>query len=73
LREQYWRAEVAEYWIVDARNSPVEFQVLRRGPRGYSAVRKQEGWQRSTMLGLSFRLLEQTDAAGNPDYVLQTR
>src|SRR5262249_30799052 len=33
LRQAYWEAGVAEYWIVDVRKEPIRFEILRHGKR----------------------------------------
>jgi Uma2 family endonuclease len=73
LREAYWQAGIAEYWLVDARRGPVKFDLLRRGAKGYTAVRKQGGWVRSLVLSHSFRLTQTTSSIGHPDYLLEVR
>lgn len=73
LRELYWRAGIAEYWLVDARGDPLEFDVLRHSAKGYAATRKQAGWSKSTVFGRSFKLSRHTDALGHPEYTLHVR
>jgi len=36
-------------------------------------VRTQGGWAKSAVFGKSFRLTEQTDPLGHPDYTLAVR
>jgi Uma2 family endonuclease len=69
-RELYWRAEIPEYWLVDARREPLRFDVLHRGRRGYVATRPKGGWLFSAVFGCSFRLTQQSDPLGNPEYTL---
>jgi Uma2 family endonuclease len=73
LRQAYWEAGIREYWLVDARKEPLLFTILRHTAKGYSAVRKQDGWLKSAMFGKSFRLTSQPDFQGNPDYTLEVR
>ena len=73
LRQRYWAAEVTEYWLVDARKEVVHFDILRRGRRGYTAARAQDGWLRSGVFGRSFRLTRQADPLGHPRYTLEVR
>lgn len=68
LRELYWRAGIAEYWLVDARADPVKFDILRRAARGYVATRRQEGWLRSNVFQREFTLRQEKDALGHPRY-----
>jgi Uma2 family endonuclease len=73
LRELYWQAGVREYWLVDAREGKLDFQVLRGGSRGYVSARKQSGWAKSMVFGRAFRLTEQTDRLGLADFTLHIR
>jgi len=56
LRELYWMAEVAEYWLVDARGEGLKFDLLKRGVKGYTNIRPQDGWVKSKVFGRAFRL-----------------
>jgi hypothetical protein len=38
LRQGYWYAGVREYWLVDARKEPLQFDILRHTARGYAAA-----------------------------------
>jgi Uma2 family endonuclease len=73
LPDLYWRAGVAEYWLVDARGARLEFSILRRESKGYVASRKQAGWVKSVVFDRSFRFTRQLDDAGNPEYSLAVR
>ncbi|HWG46073.1 MAG TPA: Uma2 family endonuclease [Gemmataceae bacterium] len=74
LRELYWQAGVLEYWLVDARGATPRFDILRRGPKGYTATRKQTGgWNKSNVFGRSFQLVRKLDPLGDPLYVLNVR
>lgn len=73
LRDLYWHVGITEYWLVDARTDRLIFTIVHHAPGGYVAGRKQAGWSKSRVLGRSFRLTCQADAAGNPDYTLATR
>jgi Uma2 family endonuclease len=72
LRELYWRAQIPEYWLVDARNNRTQFDILRRTRRGYVAAQVQRGWRRSDVLGKEFRLRAGADEIG-PHYSLLVR
>jgi Uma2 family endonuclease len=72
-RDLYWKAGIPEYWIVDARGEGVDFVVLKRGSKGYTAVRPKDGWLKSAVFGKSFRLTRSTDAFGDPTFRLETR
>jgi Uma2 family endonuclease len=73
LRDLYWQAGIAEYWLVDARGERLNFEILRHTPKGYVALRRQGGWLKSNVFNKSFRLTRQVDALGNPDYSLEVR
>ncbi|MCC6419213.1 MAG: Uma2 family endonuclease [Gemmataceae bacterium] len=73
LRERYWKAGIAEYWLVDARGKRLAFDILRHTAKGYVATRRQGGWLRSAVFGRSFRLTRQDDPLGNPEYSLEIR
>jgi Uma2 family endonuclease len=73
LRRLYWQAGVSEYWLVDARGEQVIFEILRHTPKGYVPVRKQAGWQKSTVFGKSFKLTVQPGPDGHPEYTLLVR
>jgi len=57
----------------DARKEPLQFDIFRRGPRGYTTTRKQDGGVKSVVFGKSFRLEVHPDEAGHPEYTLRMR
>lgn len=72
LKELYWRAGIAEYWLVDARTDEVQFDILRRGRKAFGARRKDRGgWMQSRVFGRSFRISRTTDELGNPQFKLE--
>jgi Uma2 family endonuclease len=73
LRQLYWKADIQEYWLVDAREAPLSFEILRHTAKGYVAVRQQAGWVKSAVFGMSFRLTQETDELGHPRYALEMR
>ena len=73
LRDAYWQAGVKEYWLVDARMDPVNFEILRRGARGFASSRKQDGWLKSNVFGKSFRFVQTVDESENPEFILEVR
>lgn len=73
LREQYWLAEIEEYWLVDARKEHLEFDILRYSPKGYVPARKVDGWMKSKVFGKSFRFTYDLDRRGEPEYTLEVR
>lgn len=73
LQKYYWEAGIPEYWLIDARKPPLTFDIFRHSLRGYTAARKSGGWIKSGVLGKSFRLAEETNGMGHPDYTLQVK
>lgn len=73
LRRGYWDAGIREYWLVDARNEPLEFDILRHAPNGYRTTSKKDGWIKSAVFGKSFRLTHTTSEYGDPEYTLEVR
>jgi Uma2 family endonuclease len=72
LRKAYWEVDIREYWLVDARKA-LKFEILRHGPRGYVAGRKQDGWVKSAVFGKSFRLTQTKSPLGHPEFTLEVR
>lgn len=73
LREGYWQAGIREYWLVDARQAPVKFEILRHGAGEDAPARKRNGWVRSLVLGKSFRFTQTVGRLGHPEYMLEVR
>ncbi|HEX5270490.1 MAG TPA: Uma2 family endonuclease [Gemmataceae bacterium] len=73
LRKAYWEADIREYWLVDAREEPVKFEVFRHAPRGYAATRKSDGWVKSAVFGKSFKLTRGANDLGHPEFTLAVR
>lgn len=73
LRRDYWEAGIPEYWLVDARREPLQFDILRHTARGYSVTRKQDGWVRSRVFNRSFRLTVSTGAHSYPEFRVEVR
>ncbi len=71
LRKLYWRAGIPEYWLVDARKSLVQFDILSWTERGYSATRRRQGWVKSKVFGRSFLLETKPDRLGHPQFFLR--
>lgn len=66
LPEAYFRAGVAEFWLVDARGESLVFRIHVRGESGFEAVEPDsEGFQPSGVLTCSYRLEGRRDAQGN--------
>ncbi len=73
LRQDYWTAGVREYWLVDAREEPLIFDILRYTPKGYRTTPNKDGWMKSAVFGKSFRLTQQTNDHGDPEFTLEVR
>jgi Uma2 family endonuclease len=73
LRQAYWQAGIREYWLVDARQEPIRFDIFRRTAKGYTATRKRDGWLKSAVFGKSFQLSQRVNAVGHPEYTLAVR
>lgn len=74
LRDLYCRANIAEYWLVDARGSSPRFNILRHKAKGYVPTPRQAGgWLKSAVFGKRFRLTQQTDPLGHPQYTLEVQ
>lgn len=71
LKEAYWQAGIAEYWLVDARGETPRFDIFRHGPKGYQAVRKHDGWVKSKVFGRSFKLERKNGRRGYPEFTLR--
>jgi Uma2 family endonuclease len=74
LPVSYWRAGIAEYWLVDARRERLLFRIHARGAEGYEpAPVDGEGFQLSAVFGRRFRLERRRDARGRWVFDLQSR
>jgi Uma2 family endonuclease len=73
MRQAYGESEVREYWLVDAREDPLQFDVFRHTSRGYVAARKQDGWLKSAVFGKAFRLTQRMNRLGHAEYTLEVR
>jgi Uma2 family endonuclease len=73
LRDAYHKAQVNEYWIIDARGHDIDFQILHWRKTGYVAAVRKAGWQRSRVFGRSFRLTRTRDRRGGWRYSLAVK
>src|SRR5438445_8120132 len=73
LRELYWKAGIAEYWLVDVRKDVPQFDILRHSPEGYASTDAVDGWFSSGVFGHSFQLVRQTDPLGHPLFVVNVK
>jgi Uma2 family endonuclease len=65
LRELYWKAGIAEYWLVDVREGSLSFEILSHTLDGYIPAPAAEGWLRSQVLGKRFQLQQKNDPLGH--------
>ena len=70
LRGLYWKAEIPEFWLVDARGAEPRFEILRRGEKDYVAVEPQDGWLTSTVFQRQFQIVKQTNPLGQPQFIV---
>lgn len=73
LRELYWKAQIPEYWLVDARKDEIRFDILRHTAESYQATPIDQGWLRSDLLGRSFRIQRDSDPLNLPQFVVQVK
>lgn len=73
LRAAYHRAKIPEYWLIDAREKEIDFQILSWRKSGYAAVPSKDGWTVSKVFGRSFRLTRKKDRLGGWKYTLEVR
>jgi len=74
LMESYWIAGIDEYWLADGRHEKLEFNIFRRGPKGYTPTRHLAGgWLRSAVYGHAFRFVRSIDQRGDPIFTLIVR
>jgi Uma2 family endonuclease len=70
LRDLYWKAEVPEFWLVDARGSVPFFEILARADDGYQASPGPVGWQKSKIFNKSFQINKSTNPLGHPLFTM---
>jgi Uma2 family endonuclease len=73
LRLAYWRAGILEYWLVDAREPQISFQILHWRKKGYGADQAKGGWQRSRVFQQHFRLSRAMSRMGLWEYTLESK
>lgn len=70
----YYRANVTEFWLVDARCENLLFQIYRRGSAAYEpAPMDTVGYQYSAVLACWYRLERYRDDAGDWAYELKEK
>jgi Uma2 family endonuclease len=73
LREQYYKAEVSEYWLINARGRRIDFQILIWKPEGYVSAGTRAGWQFSPLFQHWFKLERKKDRIGLWEYTMHTK
>jgi Uma2 family endonuclease len=73
LRAAYWRAGITEYWLVDAREPEIHFQILHWRKKGYVAAPVSVGRQHSRVFHGDFRLTRESSRLGLWEYTLEMR
>jgi Uma2 family endonuclease len=73
LPKRYYRAGIAEYWLIDARKDNIEFHIFPRGKRAFTAAPQRGGWRRSKVFGRQFRLERKQHALGPWMYTLHVK
>lgn len=71
LRLAYHRAAIPEYWLINALEKRIDFQILTYFPSGYVAAKNRQGWRRSAVFHHDFRLRRQRDELDDRQYVLE--
>ena len=73
LRQAYWEAGIPEYWLIDAREEEIHFEILIWRKGGYVAVTPDKGWLNSPVFGHRFRLTRKRDRRGAWKYTLAVK
>ena len=73
LFDRYWRAGIAEYWMIDARGDRLRFQIYETTSGGFRIVKPVDGWSASKIFECSFRLTESENALGHREFSLDSR
>jgi len=66
LRDLYWKAQIAEYWLINVREERLAFEILQWTPAGYVANASNS----SAVLGKRFELRRQLDPLGHAQFVV---
>ncbi|MBI3407071.1 MAG: Uma2 family endonuclease [Planctomycetes bacterium] len=70
LRKAYHEAGIREYWLVDARGSEIEFQILEWHESGFVPVTAKKGWLASMQFRHQFKLTRRRNRRGAWKYRL---
>jgi Uma2 family endonuclease len=69
----YFRANVREYWLIDARGEAIHFRLYRRSESAFVATEPAGGWLNSEVFQGDFRLIRNRDRLGGWSYSLEMR
>jgi Uma2 family endonuclease len=74
LHELYYRADVAEYWLIDARGEEVQFHLFGRGHSQWAPTpADRDGFVASQVLGGSFAIERDLNPVGGYRYTLASK
>jgi Uma2 family endonuclease len=73
LRDLYWKAGIAEYWLVDAREGKLSFEILHLTPEGYVATPATDGWILSKVFSQRFQMQQRADPLRHPQFFVVTQ
>jgi Uma2 family endonuclease len=73
LFKRYARAGIEEYWLIDAMPDSARFEIFHLTTKGYVSTRPKGGWLKSAVFDKQFRLTQENDAQGLPDFTLEMR
>ena len=71
LRDAYGRANVREYWLIDARPSDIRFEILSKAGDAFASIGDPRAPQRSGVLGGRWSLTRARNRAGRFSYTLE--
>ena len=71
LRASYFKAGVQEYWLIDAREDEIDFQILVRGENDFEPAQPDDsGYCQSPVFGCRFLLSRSRNPVGGYRYQL---
>lgn len=73
LPDLYHKAGISEFWLVDARRNPLQFEIRVWTPTGYQLNQALEGMVYSNVFRKFFGLSFEVDHRGHPIYQLSHR
>jgi len=71
LKPLYAQAGVSEYWIIDARKAPVQFQLWVLTPKGYVPAELRDGHPVSPLLQSPVSIGQSQDPLGHPRFMVK--